>query len=933
MRNTRLHLGNIAAPARAAAAMAILIGLAGALGWVFRIEALTSVFPSSAQMKINTAVGLVLSGAALLVLTQGASARLEVLAQCMSALAFLLGLTTLGEYYFGRSFGIDEFLVTDSAGAFNAFHGRMSPVTATAFVTLGFGLVALPHRRLRKLALFGGGCTLAIAGVCLIGYLWGASELTTDRWIPPVALNTAACFALLGGGLLIAPRRRTTLLDTQLANLAAVEIKILAGFIISLSLLLIGGSYTYRTSVRLADAVAWVAHTQEVRGTLQAVHGSLAGAEVSLRDYLLTKSDENVREYELLRREVVRQLEILRKLTADNPTQQHQWQGLQVIVLGRMAAMASTQQAFNDFGLSAARAVISVNRSNFTTQEVRVQMALMEAEEVRLLSARDSATASVRATTLMSLLGTMTLASALFMGLFRGIHREMRARRHAENSLRSSDHYNRSILDASPDCLGVLSLDGRLLHMTPHGMRLMEIDDFATVKNADWVKIWRGADRVMARAALQSARAGVDGRFQGTCLTVKGKPKWWDVIVMPILGADGGPARLLAVSRDITEVKRTENELRETNTFLDLLFETLPLMVYVKDSRTLRYIRLNRECERLTGFKRDAMIGKTALDIFPSNEAAEIFRHDSQVLTTGRPAEIEEQVTSTADRGTRIRHTMKVPILDDHGAAQYLLGISEDITEKKAAEKAIHDLNSALEGKARQLLATNQELESFSYSISHDLRAPLRAIDGFALMIEEDCRDALDAEGRRYLAVIRDNSKRMGSLIDDLLEFSRLGRLPVVTLDINVDSLVQEVVAEVLTVSEDRVPQMDIGPLPVARGDRGLLRQVWINLIANAVKYTGKQIMPRITVRGEQNDTEIIYSVSDNGVGFDMEYVGKLFGVFQRLHRADEFSGTGVGLAIVHRIVSRHGGRVWAEGKLNEGATFYFALPQGTEHG
>jgi light-regulated signal transduction histidine kinase (bacteriophytochrome) len=258
-----------------------------------------------------------------------------------------------------------------------------------------------------------------------------------------------------------------------------------------------------------------------------------------------------------------------------------------------------------------------------------------------------------------------------------------------------------------------------------------------------------------------------------------------------------------------------------------------------------------------------------------------------------------------------------------------------DVSERKLAESAVRELNAALLAKAAQLEATNKELESFSYSVSHDLRAPLRAVDGFALMLEEDYKERIDAEGLRYISVIRQNSRRMGALIDDLLTFSRLGRQPVAHGEVNVDSLVREVVEEVLHTASfgergdaATAPHIEVEPLPPARGDRGLLRQVWANLIANAVKYSSKAARPFIQVSGRQVGAENHYSVRDNGVGFDMAYAGQLFRVFQRLHRADEFSGTGVGLAIVHRVVTRHGGRVWAEGKVDHGAVFSFALPR-----
>jgi signal transduction histidine kinase len=243
--------------------------------------------------------------------------------------------------------------------------------------------------------------------------------------------------------------------------------------------------------------------------------------------------------------------------------------------------------------------------------------------------------------------------------------------------------------------------------------------------------------------------------------------------------------------------------------------------------------------------------------------------------------------------------------------------------------KTRENLDQELQAKAKQLEESNQELESFSYSVSHDLRAPLRAIDGFALMIEEDYLARLDGEGRRYLTVIRENTKRMGALVDDLLAFSRLGRQAVAKSAVNMEALVREVLDEALRDHKGRAPVIQIEPLPTAHADRGLLRQVWTNLISNALKYCSNSEQPTITLSGQRSATECAYVIKDNGVGFNMDYVGKLFGVFQRLHRADEFEGTGVGLAIVHRIISRHGGRIWAEGKINQGAVFTFALPVG----
>jgi light-regulated signal transduction histidine kinase (bacteriophytochrome) len=235
-------------------------------------------------------------------------------------------------------------------------------------------------------------------------------------------------------------------------------------------------------------------------------------------------------------------------------------------------------------------------------------------------------------------------------------------------------------------------------------------------------------------------------------------------------------------------------------------------------------------------------------------------------------------------------------------------------------------VEAALRKNSVELAAANKELEAFSYSVSHDLRTPLRAIDGFSHILLEDYNDKLDEEGKRLLNVVRDNTSRMGQLIDDILQFSRAGRLEMNFHEIDMDSMAREVYEE-LRPAAGHEPHVEIARLPSAMGDRAMMRQVWVNLLSNAIKFTSVTEGARIEVSGFVEGDETVYVVKDNGAGFDMQYVGNLFGVFQRLHGVNEFEGTGIGLAMVKRIVNRHGGRVWAEGKINEGATFYFALP------
>ena len=370
-------------------------------------------------------------------------------------------------------------------------------------------------------------------------------------------------------------------------------------------------------------------------------------------------------------------------------------------------------------------------------------------------------------------------------------------------------------------------------------------------------------------------------------------------------------------------------ELLSANRFLDLIIDNIPDMIFIKDATDLKYVRVNAATDTFLGIAPGQLIGKKDSDFFSKEESDSFTAKDRDVLVGGAGSmHISEETIHTTHQGVRLIRTKKVAVLDENGVVTHLLGVSEDVTEQKELEKKIAALNTALQARAAELEAANHSLDGFTSAATHDLRSPLSVIGGFAGLLEKKYAHVLDEKGRHYVSVISANAKNMAKLIDDLLAFSRLGLGEITKAVVDVQTLTQQVLADILHLhSDDKKPVIELSQLPPARADAALLRQVLVNLLSNAVKYSGRAANPVINVSGRVDGQETVYSVRDNGAGFDMAYYDKLFEVFQRLHSDDEFEGAGVGLHIVQRIVTQHGGRVWAEGKVGQGATFHFALP------
>lgn len=420
--------------------------------------------------------------------------------------------------------------------------------------------------------------------------------------------------------------------------------------------------------------------------------------------------------------------------------------------------------------------------------------------------------------------------------------------------------------------------------------------------------------------------------FEETAITKSGEQKYLLTTKVPLTDDQNEVIGIVGISRDVTSQKQTELDLRTSKYFLERAQQVASVghWTLLAGPAANSKLVISKEACRIFEIEYLSFDGKlqTFLSFVHPEDLDMVNKAMSSALVNQEPYSMDHRIVLNNGAEKWVHVQTEVTVASDHDLPM-LLGIVQDITDRKKTESEILELNADLEKKVSertaQLEAVNKELEAFSYSVSHDLRAPLRIIDGFATILVEDAV-GLDERMAKHVRTIARNANRMGQLIDDLLNFSRLGRTQIKIANVDMRALVDQVLDEFQSADMIKGAKVNVHAIKPALGDGSLIKQVWVNLLSNAIKYSSKKEQPLIEVGMLSNTTTPTWFVKDNGAGFSMDYANKLFGVFQRLHKQDEFDGTGVGLALVQRIIIRHGGKVWAESRVNEGATFYFTL-------
>jgi PAS domain S-box-containing protein len=736
----------------------------------------------------------------------------------------------------------------------------------------------------------------------------------------------------------------------------SINNKILVGFAATVVALAGVAWLSYRTVESSLKADDWVAHTHEVIARLADGRAQLTEAETAQRAFLLTGDERFLADSREAQQRVNIWLQQLHELISEDRGQKERVVQLERLVTQRLALLNNRIATRQKEGVGAAAAAVSLREGKeLMDRALAIIAETRESEEKELIRRTAESRDQVRLSGTVIFISS-ALACFIGVGAILVVQRDLRRREQAERDLRQTRALLESIVDNTPASIFLKGLDGRYLFVNQHMAEVVgrprEELIGKTVFDVTPKELAQASDEHQRAVLAQQAPV----QIEETVMYSDG-PHIHLAVKFPVRDMAGKIYAIAGVSTDITARKRLE----EVHHHFRALFESLPgLYLVLKPDLTI--VAVSDAYLQATMTRREDILGRGLFEVFPDNP------EDSEATGCANLRASLDRVVSHGKSDTmaiqkydvrrpdgvfeeRFWSPINSPVFGADRRIEYIIHRVEDVTEFirqreqrqpngngalqaqiERMEAEIFRSSQAVRAANEQLHAANAELEAFSYSVSHDLRAPLRHVDGFVDLLRKSNSQKLDERGRRYLDIISDSARQMGALIDDLLVFSRMGRAEMRQARVDMNELANEVIAGLQSEIGSRRVEWNIGALPPVNGDYAMLRQVLVNLLGNAVKYTRPRDPAKIEMNSDEaGGKEFIFSIRDNGVGFDMKYAEKLFGVFQRLHRTEEFEGTGIGLANVRRIIHRHGGRTWAEGKVDGGATFAFSLPRPTQ--
>jgi PAS domain S-box-containing protein len=891
-----------------AGAIAVTQGMLLFVGMQYNLTVFISIVKGPAGMNPLTAICFIASGLALIIyfkfILSGKHNKTfaEILFYSLSSFVILTAFLRLVEYAIGIPVSLAHLISEDWVQ-----NNTMAPNTAFNFIMAGVSLIILRVKNSYNITISQSAAILTgfIALLTIIGYLYSIFSFNLlNVYLPPMALNTAIIFIILATGILfIKPDKSFMSYITSGTTIGNTSRKMMLAAIIGP--IILGWLRLYGEEKGLYDATAGTALFVWVMICVFFTIVIFSLRRLLIEDAAIKLAERKIAESELRFRAIVDNSPV--SITMKDLNGRYIMVNKEVErIIGKTIEELKGKTVFDLHPYQDANIV------NEHDKTIRETAQAMEYEETVTLNGKTH-------TFLSQKFPLYDINNNIYATC--GISTDITQRKQMEERLRENNEQIETIFENAPNAVVVINEQGTIIRWNSEansvfGWKAEEVYG-KPMHEIIMPHNYREAHIKGLNRFLETGKATIINKsLELSALRKNGEEFPIELRISDTIL--GGKHIFIAFINDITERKLAEKLIAESEIRLRAIIDNSPVVITMKDMEG-RFIMVNKEAERILGRSLDVLKGKTVYDFYPYEGANIVNENDKAVRETGRLMEYEEKVLVDGDEHTFL--SLKFPLRDIDNNIYATCGISTDITDRKKSEENLYLLNS-------KLSESNKELESFSYSVSHDLRAPLRHIIGFGAKLNKITSGKIDAEGERLLGKITSSADKMAALIDDLLMFSRVGRTELNKKKVKMRRLVNEVIGEYSGAESFTNIEWKIEELPDVMADPVQIKLVIENLVSNAVKYTAKKPKRIIEIGSFKDVNENVFYVRDNGTGFERKYSDKLFGVFQRLHNDKEYEGTGIGLATVRRIITHHGGKTWAEGETGKGASFYFTLPE-----